>query len=74
MQFNANRIRNKHATLGELLKRHEVNLAVIRESKLFSNFRTPTIHNFTTVRKGRPQGQGIGSHLDPQLDQLLSET
>ena len=35
-------------------------MAVIQESKLSSNSKTPSIHNFTTVRKDRRQGQGDG--------------
>ena len=36
MQFNANGIGNKPAELGEFLKRHNVKVAVIQESKLSS--------------------------------------
>ena len=35
-------------------------MAVIQESKLTLNYRTPNIQNFTTVRKDRDQGQGGG--------------
>ena len=35
-------------------------MAVIQESKLTLNSRTPNIQNFTTVRKDRDQGQGGG--------------
>ena len=35
-------------------------MAVIQESKLTLNSRTPNIKNFTTVRKDRDQGQGGG--------------
>ena len=35
-------------------------MAVIQESKLILNSRTPNIQNFTTVRKDRDQGQGGG--------------
>ena len=35
-------------------------VAVIQESKLTLNSRTPNIQNFTTVRKDRHQGQGGG--------------
>ena len=35
-------------------------MVVIQESKLTLNSRTPNIHNFTTVRKDRDQGQGGG--------------
>ena len=35
-------------------------MAVIQESKLTLNSRTPSIQNFTTVRKDRDQGQGGG--------------
>ena len=59
MQFNANGIGNKLTELGEFLKRHNVKVAVIQESKL-SNYKTPSIQNFTTVRKDRRQGQGVG--------------
>ena len=60
MQFNANGIGNKLTELGEFLKRHNVKVAVIQESKLFSNSNTPSIQNFTTVRKDRGQVQGGG--------------
>ena len=60
MQFNANGIGNKLTELGEFLKRHNVKVAVIQESKLSSNSKTPSIQNFTTVQKDRRQGQGGG--------------
>ena len=53
MQFNANGIGNKLTELGEFLKRHNVKVAVIQESKLSSNSKTPSIQNFITVRKDR---------------------
>ena len=60
MQFNANGIGNKLTELREFLERHNVKVEVIQESKLYSNSRTPSIQNFTTVRKDRRQGQGGG--------------
>ena len=60
MQFNANGIGNKLTESGEFLKRHNVKVVVIQESKLSSNSKTPSIQNFTTVRKDRRQGQGGG--------------
>ena len=60
MQFNANGIGNKLTELGEFLKRHNVKVVVIQESKLSSNSKTPSIQNITTVRKDRRQGQGGG--------------
>ena len=60
MQFNANGIDYKLTELGEFLKRHNVKVVVIQESKLSSNSKTPSIQNFTTVRKNRRQGQGGG--------------
>ena len=60
MQFNANDIGNKLTELGEFLKRHNVKVAVIQKSKLSPNSKTPSIQNFTTVRKDRRQGQGGG--------------
>ena len=60
LQFNANGIGNKQVKLGEFLVRHNVNVAVIQESKLTLNCRTPNIQNFTTVRKHRHQCQGGG--------------
>ena len=56
MQFNANGIGNKLTELGEFLKRHNVKVALIHESKRSPNSKTPIIHNFTTVRKDRHQG------------------
>ena len=58
MQFTANGIGNQLTDLAEFLERQNVMVAVIQESKLSSNSRTLSIHNFTTVRKDRPQGQG----------------
>ena len=60
LQFNANGIGNKQVEIGEFLERHKVKVAVIQESKLTLNSRTPNIQNFTTVRKDREQGQGGG--------------
>ena len=60
MQFNANGNGNKLTELGEFLERHNVKVAVIQESKLSSNSKTPNIQNFTTVRNDRRQGQGGG--------------
>ena len=58
MQFNVNGTGNKQVELGEFLERHKVKVAVIQESKLTLNSRTPNTQNFTTVRKYRHQGQG----------------
>ena len=58
LQFNANGIGNKQVELGESLERHKVKVAVIQESKLTLNSRTPNIQNFTTVRKKRRKCQG----------------
>ena len=60
MQFNANGIGNKLTELGECLKRHNVKVDVIQESKLSSDSKTPSIQNLTTVRKDSRQGQGGG--------------
>ena len=59
-QFNANSIGKPQVELGEFLERNKVKVAVIQESKLTLNSRTPNIQNFTTVRKDRHQGQGDG--------------
>ena len=58
LQFNANGIGNKQVVLVDFLERHKVK--VIQESKLTLNSRTPSIQNFTTVRKDRDQCQGGG--------------
>ena len=60
MQFNTNGIGNKLTELGEFLKRHNVKVDVIQESKLSSDSKIPSIQNITTVRKDRGQGQGGG--------------
>ena len=60
LQFNANGIGNKQVELGDFLEWHKVKVAVIQESKLTLNSRTPNIQNFTTVIKDRDQGQGGG--------------
>ena len=41
LQFNANGIGNKQVELGDFLERHKVKVAVIQESKLTLNSRTP---------------------------------
>ena len=64
MQFNTNGIGNKLVELGEFLERHNVKVAVIQESKLSLNYKTPNIQNLTTVRKDRRKGQGGG--LSPE--------
>ena len=58
--FNANGISNKQVEQGEFSERHKVKVAVIQESKLTLNSRTPNIQNFTTLRKDRHQGEGGG--------------
>ena len=60
LKFNANGIGYEQVELGELLERHKVKVAVIQESKLTLNYRTPNIQNFTTVRKDRDNCQGGG--------------
>ena len=60
MQFDANGIGHKLTELDEFLERQNVKVALIQESKLSSNSKTPIIPNFTTVRKDRRQGQGGG--------------
>ena len=60
LQFNANGIGNKQVELGDFLERHKVKVAVIQESKLTLNSRTPNIQNFTTLRKDSDPGQGGG--------------
>ena len=60
MPFNANGIDNILKEVGEFLKRHNIKVAVIQESKLSSNYKTPSIQNFTTGRKDRRQGQRGG--------------
>ena len=60
LQFNGNGIGNKQVELGEFLERHQVKVAVIQESKLTLNSRTPNFQDFTTVRKYRHQGHGGG--------------
>ena len=73
MQFSANGIFNKLTELGEFLKQHNVKVAVIQESKFSSNSMTPSIQNFTTVRKDRCQGQGGGllTLIHKSIDKLL---
>ena len=60
LQFSANGIGNKQVEVGEFLERYNGKVAVIQESKLILNSRTPNIQNFTTVRKDRYRGQGGG--------------
>ena len=60
LQFKANGIGNKQVELYEFLEQHQVKVAVMQESKLTLNSRTPNIQNFTIVRKDRHQGQGGG--------------
>ena len=75
LKFNANGIGYEQVELGELLERYKVKVAVIQESKLTLNYRTPNIQNFTTVRKDRDncQGGGLLTYIDSQINKLLSE-
>ena len=57
LQFNANASGNKQVELGELVERHKVKVAMIQESKLTLNSRTPNIQNFTTVSKKNPSSR-----------------
>ena len=58
MQVNVNGIDNKVTDLGEFSKRHNVKVAVIQKSKLFSNSKTSSIQNVTTAPEDRCQCQG----------------
>ena len=60
LQLNANGIGNKLAELGDFLEKNKVKIAVIQESKLSTKSKTPSIRNFTTVRRDRSTGQGGG--------------
>ena len=60
LQFSANGIGNKQVELGDGLERHKVKVAVIQESNLTLNSRTPNIQGFTTIRKDRDQSHGGG--------------
>ena len=83
LQFNANGIGNKLSELERFLEKHNVKVAAIQESKLTSKSRNPSIKNFTTVRRDRPQGQGggllifihksINFHQQPQSPETLSD-
>ena len=64
----------KLAELGEFIGRHNVKMAVIQESKLFSNPKNKSVQNFTTIRKDRCQAlKRWFTHLDLQVDKLLSD-
>ena len=53
MQYNANEISNQLTELGEFLERHNLKVAVIHESKLSSNYRTPSIQNLRQTQPTR---------------------
>ena len=42
------------------MENNKVKVVVIQESKLTPKSKNPCIHNYTTVRKSRPHGQGGG--------------
>ena len=71
MQLYKNGIGNKLAELGEYEEQPNIKVEMIDESKLFSNSKTPSIQNFTTVRKGPCGGQGgmreTMYHLDSRV-------
>ena len=60
LQFNANSIGKKQVELVDFLKRHEVKVTVIQESKLTLNSRTPKHPELHHSKKNRNQGQGGG--------------
>ena len=60
LQLYANGIGNKLTELGVVMDNNKVKVKVIQESKLTPKSKNPCIHNYTTVRKDRPHGQGGG--------------
>ena len=75
MQFNANGIGNKLTELGEFLKRHNVRVTVVQESKLTSNSKTPSMHPELHHSTKGPSSKTRRwfTHLDSQVDKLLPE-
>ena len=53
LQWNADGIITKRAELEELLRRREVDVAVIQESKLGEKHKTPVFAGYTVVRRDR---------------------
>ena len=60
LQWNANGIGNKLTELGIFMEQQHVKVAAIQESKLTAKSRSPSILNYTLVRRDRRQGQGGG--------------
>ena len=56
LQWNANGIGNKQMEQSIFLKAHNVKLAIIQESKLTAESRSPNIQNYTLVRRDRRVG------------------
>ena len=60
LQWNANGIGNKQTELCIFLEVHDLTVAVIQESKLTANSRSPNIQNYILVRQDRRPGPGGG--------------
>ena len=60
LQWNANGIKTKMAELEEKVRRMEIDIIMIQESKLRSLDKDPRIAGYSTVRKDRDVGMGGG--------------
>lgn len=60
MQWNCNGILNKTAELIEFVNKHQIKVIVLQETKLGEKTTSPSIPNYTIVRKDRKSDKGGG--------------
>ena len=63
LQWNADGLNPKIAELGEFVKKHQVDVALIQETKLTKDKPTPKLYGYTAVRADRPDAQFPGGGL-----------
>ena len=62
LQWNADGVRGKKMELKEFLRTRDIHVALIQETKLREDSRTPIFPGYTSIRLDRPRG-GAGGGL-----------
>ncbi|XP_076062668.1 uncharacterized protein LOC143037903 isoform X1 [Oratosquilla oratoria] len=60
LQHNIDGINTKKHELEHFLKQHNIHIAILQETKLRHSHKTPSFHNYTTIRQDRTDGNGGG--------------
>ena len=60
LQLNIDGINTKKQELTHFIKQHNIHIAILQETKLRHTQKTPSFHQFTTIRQDRADGIGGG--------------